>query len=67
MMKVKWLDEYCNSCGCRLNSWDKRISKTLAYQYPVCEKCVAKEYDEDVGQLRRRFEHYFDMRPCIGL
>ena len=31
MKRVKWLDKECNSCGARLNSWDARISKTLAY------------------------------------
>ena len=41
MPKIKWLDEYCNSCSEQLNTWDKRLSNTLAYKYPVCEKCIA--------------------------
>ena len=49
MKRVKWLDKECNSCGARLNSWDARISKTLAYKYPCCEKCIAKEYDKTPG------------------
>ena len=43
-LKGKWLDEYCNSCGRQINTWDKRISKVLAYKYPCCEDCIAKEY-----------------------
>ncbi len=67
MEKVKWLDEDCNLCGKQLNSWDKRVSKTLQYQSPVCESCIAKEYDVDLEQLRRTMEHYFGMRPCQGI
>ena len=66
-MKVKWLDKYCNQCGQQLNSWDARLSKTLAYKIPVCEKCIAKEYDMEVEALRKRMEDFFDMRPCQGL
>lgn len=66
-MKVKWLDLNCNQCGQQLNSWDTRLSKTLAYKIPVCEKCIAKEYDMEVEALRKRMEDFFDMRPCQGL
>lgn len=65
--QLKWLDEYCNACGSQLNSWDKRLSKTLAYKKPVCEKCIAKEYDCDVEWIRGYFERVFGMRPCMGL
>lgn len=65
--KVKWLDEYCNICGAQLNSWDARCSKALAYQKPICEKCMAKEYDRDVDSLRTYFENWFGMRPCLGI
>ena len=65
--KVKWLEERCNKCGCQINSWDRRISKTLAYHYPNCEKCIAEEYDMDVEALRNRMEHFFGMRPCMGI
>ena len=51
-MEGRWLDEYCNSCGEKINTWDKRISKTLAYKYPLCEKCIAKEYDMEVKRVR---------------
>ena len=45
MAKVRYLNESCNICGKRINSWDKRISKTLTYRYPCCESCIAAEYD----------------------
>ena len=67
MAKLVWLDEECNVCGRRLNSWDKRVSKALAYKEPNCEKCIAEEYDMDVDALRARMERYFDIRPCMGI
>lgn len=67
MAKVKWLDEECNICGERLNSWDARLSKTLAYKNKVCEKCIAKEYDMEQDSLRQWMEDFFDMRPCQGI
>ena len=67
MSKVKWLDEYGNNCGCQINSWDKRISKTLAYRNTICEKCIAEEYDMNIDDLRNRMERFFGMRPCIGI
>lgn len=66
-VEVEWMGEYCNICGCQLNSWDKRLSKTLAYKSPVCEACIAKEYDMDQDALRRRMENFFGMRPCQGI
>ena len=66
-MKVRWLDKSCNKCGEQLNSWDVRLSKTLAYKNPVCEKCIAEEYDMDVEALRDKMENFFGMRPCVGL
>ncbi len=67
MQKLRWLDINCNICNKRLNSWDGRLSKTLAYKNPVCEECIAKEYDMEVESLRERMEDYFGMRPCQGL
>lgn len=67
MNKIKWLDKNCHSCGQQLNSWDMRLSKTLAYRFPVCEKCIAKEYDKEVDWLRDYFETAFGMRPCVGI
>ena len=67
MDRVKWLDEECNICNARLNSWDVRVSKTLAYKNPVCEKCIAVEYDLDVDMLRNQMEGYFGIRPCVGI
>lgn len=67
MAKVKWLDEKCNVCDRQLNSWDAKLSKTLMYQNPVCENCIANEYDMDVDALRSYFEEVFGMKPCAGL
>lgn len=67
MAGIRWLAEDCHICGKRLNSWDARLSKTLAYKNKVCEKCIAKEYDMDVEALRERMEDFFDMRPCQGI
>lgn len=65
--KVRWLDQDCNICGEQLNSWDAKCSKVLAYKYPVCESCIAKEYDMDKESLRTRLEDFFGMRPCQGV
>ena len=67
MKKVEWLDETCNNCNQQINIWDKRISKILAYRYPCCEACIAREYDMDIEALRNRMEHYLGIRPCLGL
>lgn len=67
MAQLKWLDEYCHVCGEQLNSWDSRCSKALKYKNLTCEKCIAKEYDMEVDTLRGRLEHFFGMRPCIGI
>lgn len=57
----------CNCCGNDLNSWDKRLSRTLAYKHPVCESCIAKEYDMEREELRKRMEDFFGIRPCVGI
>jgi len=67
MSKIKYIDEYCNICNIQLNTWDARISKTLAYQNPVCEKCISKEYDIDENALRSKMEDIFSIRPCVGI
>lgn len=67
LQKVRWLDQDCNKCGRQLNSWDARLSKTLAYKYPCCESCIVGEYDMSAERLRDRMEDYFGMRPCQGL
>jgi len=58
---------YCNICGSELTSWDLRCSKTLAYKKPVCENCIAKEYDLTTDELRTKLEDFFGMRPCMGV
>lgn len=67
IMKAKWTDSICNICGNQLNSWDMRLSKALAYRYPVCESCIAAEYGMDREALRSRMEDFFGMRPCQGI
>ncbi|MFR8171877.1 MAG: hypothetical protein ACLU9Q_13790 [Marvinbryantia sp.] len=57
----------CNKCNKKLNSWDKRLSKVFAYKFPVCEACIAAEYDMEREELRERMERFFDMRPCQGI
>jgi len=66
-MKGKRINKNCNSCEAQLNTWDMRLSKTLAYKYPVCEKCIGREYDLEISELRNKMEHYYDIRPCIGI
>lgn len=67
MKGTKHTGEDCHSCGQELTSWDIRCSKALAYKKPVCEACIAKEYDKDVDELRDTMEDFFGMRPCMGL
>jgi len=64
---VKHTLQYCHSCGQELTSWDLRCSKALGYKNPVCEKCIAKEYEKTPGELRDTLKDYFGMRPCRGL
>ena len=67
MEKVRMLDIDCNICGTQLNSWDARLSKTLAYKNSICEHCIAKEYDMDIDALRNKMENFFGIRPCVGI
>lgn len=67
MKRIVWTDETCNSCEKRLNSWDIRLSKALGYKYPICEECIAKEYDVTIDELRSIAEHHFGMTPCLGI
>jgi len=63
----KHTGRHCHSCGQELTSWDLRCSKSLAYVNPVCEICIAKEYDMTVDVFRDQLEGFFGMRPCMGL
>lgn len=67
MKGVKHTGKYCNCCDQELTSWDLRCSKALAYKSPVCEVCIAKEYEITVDELRDKLEGFFGMRPCMGL
>ena len=57
----------CRACGNEVNSWDKRCSAALGYQHIVCEKCIAREYDKTVAEVRGIMEDFFGMRPCQGI
>lgn len=65
--KVIWLNEYCEYCGEQINSWDKRVAKTLLFQFTICENCIADEYGMTKEYLRNRMLDRFGMRPCEGL
>jgi len=64
---IKHTGDYCHGCGQELTSWDLRCSKALGYKIPVCEACIAKEYDKTVDEVRNILEDHFGMRPCQGL
>lgn len=55
--KVKWLNEYCHKCGCQMNSWDDRLSKTFKV-IPTCEKCFCEMYDMDQNEFRAKMEDF---------
>ena len=67
MAKGKLIDKFCPMCKKQLNTWDARCSKALAYKNPICESCIAKEYDIEVDTLRAKMERVFGMRPCLGI
>ena len=65
--KVRWFEEQCPSCGKRVNSWDKRLSKASGYKQIICENCIAEEYDITVEELRDIANHHFGLTPCLGI
>jgi len=68
MPVLHWYEIPCHVCGAEeTNSWDKRISRALGYKHIVCEKCIAKEYDVSVEELRQTMEGHFGLLPCPGL
>lgn len=66
-MKLQWYDEYCEYCGEQINSWDKRIGKTLHFDFTICEKCIADEYGMTPEYLRETMERRYGVHPCEGL
>lgn len=66
MKGVKNTGQSCK-CGQELNSWDLRCNKALGYKHPICEKCIAEEYQISVDEVREHLEGFFGMLPCIGL
>lgn len=65
--RITWYDEFCEYCGAQINSWDKRISKTLQFTFPICEKCMAEEYGMTVEYLRDVMQRRYGAHPCEGL
>ena len=65
--KLQWLDEECDYCGRRLNSWDKRIANAMMIHFNSCEACIAEEYGMTVEGLRSRMQDEFGMSPCKGI
>ena len=57
----KHTGQYCYQCNQELTSWDLRCSKAVTYQNPVCEQCIAKEYDLSSNELREIMETFFGM------
>ena len=52
--KLRWYpDISCPVCGGKVNSWDKRCSRALAYKAIFCEACISKEYGIDVEEIGR--------------
>ena len=61
-------DTACHKCGTvPVNSWDKRVSRTLGYKHIHCEACIAKEYDISVEELRAVMQEHYGLVPCQGL
>lgn len=68
MPVLNWYEIPCPVCGAEeTNSWDKRISRALGYKHIVCEKCIAKEYNVSVEELRDTMKGHFGLLPCPGL
>lgn len=65
--RVRWLGIPCHVCGHELNSWDIKVSHALGYKTETCEKCVAKEYERSVDEVRSIMEEHFGMVPCQGI
>ena len=65
--KIKWLNENCRVCGCRLNSWDAKISNALQYKHKCCEDCISKEYGETKEDVRNIMKNLFGLLPCQGV
>ena len=65
--KVQWLNINCHVCGCRLNSWDEKVSNALQYKNKVCEKCVSIEYGESTEKVREIMKDLFGLLPCQGI
>ena len=41
MNKARLIGKYCEYCGQELNTWDDRVRKALAFDFDICENCIA--------------------------
>lgn len=67
MAKVKYIGQYCEYCGEELNTWDDRVRKALVFDFYICEKCIAEEYNVDKDYLRNVMAVRFGAHPCEGI
>lgn len=59
------MEEKCANCPAALTKWDRQVSKVLAYKFPLCVKCIAEEYDQNVEDLNEHMEWVKGKRPCL--
>lgn len=59
------MENTCNACGSPLTQWDRQVSKVLAYKFPLCVKCIAEEYDQNVEDLNEHMRWVQGRRPCL--
>lgn len=66
--RARILPEYsCHVCGGEINTWDWRLTMVLGFDHPHCERCIAKEYDQTVDEIRASVKEFFGMVPCQGI
>lgn len=67
-IRAKIYDEVCEVCeNNHITSWDRRLQKTLGYDYDICEECMAEEYGMEKDRFRDRMAYHFGMKPCEGI
>lgn len=55
----------CATCSQPLTAWDRQVSKIVAYKFPLCVKCIAEEYDQNVDDLNEHMMWIKGKRPCL--
>lgn len=67
MEKARLIGKYCEYCGDELNTWDDRVRKALAFDFDICENCIAEEYQINIDYLRKVMSDRFGAHPCEGI